>query len=363
MRQIPYRLLAALTITLTLGGCVTYPATPVVVGNTYVRKAPPVYSYSVITDPGYRYYDDTLGVYVFYDRSDVFYRQGHYYRWHHDHWISASHWRGPWYPAPNLYISANFNDRWHTRLRRHGHRYAGGHHDRPPRRHGHNDGYKRRDSHDGNAHRDDRRGKGLDRREKGWERHERGQDQRERVRDRRELVLDRREKVRDRREKGLDRGRGGEHGFAGIAEPKRRALQVENRSGDRRVERRNPPRNPSRNERAVKFADKPTGNRGPRVVPAVERPATDRRTVREKPKQQNKRSHPKPQRNAPKDRRNESAKAAPHEEGEQPKNERPKKKEAEKKKKSQKKTDKRDEVRMVREPLNGRFNEARRRID
>ncbi|WP_428821380.1 hypothetical protein [Microbulbifer sp. MCCC 1A16149] len=354
MRQIPYRLLAALTITLTLGGCVTYPAAPPVIGgSTYVRKAPPVYSYSVITDPGYRYYDDTLGVYVFYDRSDVFYRQGRYYRWYQDHWISASHWGGRWYPAPNFYISANFNDRWHTRLRRHGHRYAGGHHDRPPRRHGHNDGYNRRDWHDGNAHRDDRRGK-------GWERRERGQDQREKLRDRRELVL-------DRREKGQDRGRGGEHGFAGKAEQKRQASRMDNRGGDRRNERGKPHRIPSRDERVVKVADKPTSSRGPRVIPAVERPAIDRRTVRDRPKPQTQRGQPQRQRKAQNDRRNAAEKPAPRQERKQPKNEQPKneqpKKKGKEKKKSKKKTDKRDQVRREREPLTRRSNEARRRID
>ncbi|WP_143735706.1 hypothetical protein [Microbulbifer mangrovi] len=362
MRQIPYRLLAALTITLTLGGCVTYPAAPPVIGgNTYVRKAPPVYSYSVITDPGYRYYDDTLGVYVFYDRSDVFYRQGRYYRWYQDHWISASHWGGRWYPAPNFYISANFSDRWHTRLRRHGHRYAGGHDYRPPRRHGHDDGYKRRDWHDGNAHRDDRREKGLDRREKGWERRERGLDQREKVRDRREIVLDRREKVRDRREKGQDRGRGSEDRFAGKAEQKRRASQVDNRGGDRLSERGKSHRIPSRDERIVKVAEKPTSSRGPRVIPAVERPAIDRRSVRERPKPQTQRGQP--QRNAPKDRRNDAAKPVQRHEREQPKNERPKKNKKEEEKKSKKKADKRDQVRRVREPHTLRSSEVRRRID
>ncbi|WP_193164102.1 hypothetical protein [Microbulbifer hainanensis] len=361
MRQVPYRLLAALTIVLTLGGCVTYPsAPPVIVGSNYVRKAPPVYSYSVITDPGHRYYDDTLGVYVFYDRSDVFFRQGRYYRWHQDHWISANHWRGPWYPAPNLYISANFNDRWQTRLRRHGDRYAGGHDHRAPRRNDHDDGYNRRDQHESNAHR------------------------------------------LDRREEGQIRGRGGEHGFAGIAEPKPRASQMDNRSRDRRNERPEPRRNPSRNERAVKLADKPTGIRGPRVVPVLDRPATDRRTVRDRPKPQTQRGQPQLQRNAPNDRRNAAAKPAsrqeadrrtvrdrptpqtqrgqpqpqrhapndrrkaaakpaPRQEREQPENEQPKK--TEKKKKSKKKTDKRDQVRLVREPVNHRSNEARRRID
>ncbi|MCK7596670.1 hypothetical protein M0G74_05210 [Microbulbifer sp. CAU 1566] len=343
MRQLPYRLLAALTITLTLGGCVTYPAAPPVIGgSTYVRKAPPVYSYSVITDPGYRYYDDTLGVYVFYDRSDVFYRQGRYYRWYQDHWISASHWGGRWYPAPNFYISANFNDRWHTRLRRHGQRYAGGHDYRPLRRNDHDDGYNQRDRDENNGYRHDRRGQGQ------------------------------------------DRGRGGEHGFAGAAESKGRASQVDNRSldnrsldnrsldkrrEDRRNERPNPRQNPSRDERVVKVADKPTGNRVPRVVPAVERPATDRRTVSDRPKPQTQRGQP--QRNAPKDRRNTAAKPAPPRKGKQPKNEesesekpkseQPKKKKKEKK--SKKKTDKRDQVSRVREPLTHRSNEARRQID
>ncbi|WP_237064832.1 hypothetical protein [Microbulbifer guangxiensis] len=332
MRQVPYRLLAALTITLTLSGCVTYPAGPPVVGgSTYVRKAPPVYSYSVITDPGYRYYDDTLGVYVFYDRSDVFYRQGRYYRWYQDHWISANHWAGPWYPAPNLTISGSFNDRWHSRLRRHGHHYAGGHHYRPPRRHGHDDGYNRRDWHDSSAYRHDRR--------------EKGQDHREKVRDRREIVQDRREKVRDRRERDQDRGLGGKHGFAGIAEQKRRAPQMDNRGGDRRNERRNDRRNPHRDEGTVKLGDKPTGSRGPRVVPVSERTAHDRRTVRDRLKPQAQRGQPQPQHNAPTDRRNTAAKPAPHQKREQPKNEQPKKKEKEKK--SKKKTDKRDQVRRV----------------
>ncbi|TLM78597.1 hypothetical protein ACONUD_04530 [Microbulbifer harenosus] len=333
MRQFPYRLLAALTITLTLGGCVTYPSAPVYVGSTYVRHAPPVYSYSVITDPGYRYYDDTLGVYVFYDRSDVFFRQGHYYRWYQDHWISASHWHGPWYPAPNFYVSANFNDRWHTRLRRHGHHYAGGHHDRPPRRHDHDDGYNRRDRHEGNGQRQDRREEGQ-----------------------------------DRRVQGQDRGRGGEQGFAGIAEPKRRGSQVDNRSEDRRNEHRNPGPNPGRDVRAVKLADKPTGIRDPRVVPASEHPAMDRRAVRDRPKQQNIRGQhqPQPQRNAPNDRHNNAAKPAPPQEGkepkrEQPENEQPKKKTQEKKPK--KRTDKRDQVIRVREPRTHRSNEARRQID
>ncbi|SDZ79638.1 hypothetical protein [Microbulbifer marinus] len=362
MRQIPYRLLAALTISLTLGGCVTYPATPVIVGNTYVRKAPPVYSYSVITDPGYRYYDDTLGVYVFYDRSDVFYRQGHYYRWHHDHWISASHWRGPWYPAPNLYISGNFNDRWHSRLRRHGHRYAGGHDYRPPRRHVHDDGYNRRDRHESNGHRRDRREEGQDRRGQGQNRGRGGEHGFAGVAEpkRRASQTDNRSGHRDdRREKGQNRGRGGEHGFAGIAEPKPRPSQMDNRSGDRRNERRNP----RPNERAVKLADKPIGIRDPRVVPALERPATDRRAVRDRPKPQNKRGQPQPQpqrqRNAPNDRRNTAAKPTSHQEREQPKNEQPK----EKKKKSKKKTDKRDQVRLVHEPRTRLSNEARRRID
>ncbi|WP_226661818.1 hypothetical protein [Microbulbifer aggregans] len=334
MRQVPYRLLAALTITLTLGGCVTYPAAPpVVVGGTYVRKAPPVYSYSVITDPGYRYYDDALGVYVFYDRSDVFYRQGRYYRWHQDHWISASHWGGRWYPAPNFYISANFNDRWHTRLRRHGPHYAGGHDYRPPRRHDHDDGYNRRDRHESNGHRRERREDGQ-----------------------------------DRRGQGQNRDRGGEQRFAGIAEPKRRAPQVDNRSldkrrEDRRNERGNPRLNPSRDLRAVKLADKPTGIRDPRVVPAVARPATDRRMVRDMPKPQNQRGQPQPQRKAPNDRRNAAAKPALRQERERPENEQPRKKESEKKKTSNKKTDKRDQVRLVREPLNRRSNEARRQID
>jgi len=329
MRQLPYRLLAALTITLTLGGCVTYPAAPpVVVGSTYVRKATPVYSYSVITDPGYRYYDDTLGVYVFYDRSDVFYRQGRYYRWYQDHWISASHWGGRWYPAPNFYISANFNDRWHTRLRRHGHRYAGGHDYRPPRRHGHDDGYNRRDRHDSNGHRYDRRDRGQ-----------------------------------DRREKGQNPGRGGEHGFAGKAEPARKASQADNRNWDRRNEHRNPRPNPSRAERVVKVADKPTGIRDPRVVPAVDRPAIDRRTVRDRPKPQNQRDQPQRQRNAPNERRNTAAKPTSRQKHEQPESKQPKKKEKDKKKKSKKKTDMRDHVRRVREPLNRRSNEARRRID
>ncbi|SDK21631.1 hypothetical protein [Microbulbifer yueqingensis] len=387
MRQVPYRLLAALTITLTLGGCVTYPATPVFVEKTYVRKATPVYSYSVMTDPGYRYYDDILGVYVFYDRSDVFYRQGRYYRWYQDHWISASHWRGPWYPAPNLYISGSFNDRWHTRLRRHGHRYAGGHHPRPPRRHGHDDGYNRRDWHDSNGHRDDRwekgqdqREKGRDRREKGWDRREKRQDQHEKGWDRREKGWDRREKGWDRREKGWDRrekgwdrrekgrdqrekgqnrreerqhrGRGGEHGFAGTAEPKRRESAMDNRSWDRGNERRKPHRNPSRDERAVKLADKPTGIRGPRVVPVLEHPATDRRTVRDRPKPKTQHGQPQRQRqrNAPNDRRNTAVKPAPRQERGQPKNEQPKKKKREKEKKSKKKTDRRDQKRLVREP-------------
>ncbi|MFV8782497.1 hypothetical protein ACNKU7_08760 [Microbulbifer sp. SA54] len=327
MRQFPYRLLAALTITLTLGGCVTYPAAPpVVVGSTYVRKAPPVYSYSVITDPGYRYYDDALGVYVFYDRSDVFYRQGRYYRWYQDHWISASHWGGRWYPAPNFYISANFNDRWHTRLRRHGHHYAGGHHDRPPRRHDHDDGYNRQDRHDSNGHRHDRREEGQ-----------------------------------DRRGHGQDRGRGGEQRFAGIGEPKPRVSQVDNRSGDRRSEHRNPRPNPGRDVRAVKLADKPTGIRDPRVVPAIERPAIDRRAVRDRPKPQNLRGKPQRQRNAPNDQRNATAKPAPRQEREQPENEQPREKE--KKKQPKKKIDKRDQVRLEREQRTGRSRETRRQID
>ncbi|WP_237056117.1 hypothetical protein [Microbulbifer sediminum] len=350
MRQLPYRLLAALTITLTLGGCVTYPATPVYVEKTYVRKPAPVYSYSVMTDPGYRYYDDTLGVYVFYDRSDVFYRQGRYYRWHQDHWISASHWRGPWYPAPNLTISGNFNDRWHSRLRRHGHRYAGGHDYRPPRRHVHDDGYDRRDWHDSNGHRHDRREKGQDQREKGRDRREKGRDHREKGWDRREKGWDRREKGQNRREERQHRGRGGEHGFAGTAEPKRRASPVDNRSWDRGNERRKPRRNPGRDERAVKLADKPTGIRGPRVVPALEHPTTDRRTVRDRPKPKTQRGQPQRQRNAPNDRRHTAAKPAPRQEREQPKNEQPKKKKREKEKKSKKKTDRRDQKRRVREP-------------
>ncbi|MBB5210521.1 hypothetical protein [Microbulbifer hydrolyticus] len=340
MRQVPYRLLAALTITLTLGGCVTYPAAPpVVVGGTYVRKAPPVYSYSVITDPGYRYYDDTLGVYVFYDRSDVFYRQGRYYRWYQDHWISASHWGGRWYPAPNFYISANFNDRWHTRLRRHGHHYAGGHHDRPPRRHGHDDGYNRRDRLDSNGNRYDRRDKGQGRREKALDRREKRQD-------RREIVL-------DRREKRQNPGRGGEHRFVGMAEPKRRASQADNRDGDRHSDRRNPRGNPGRDERVVKRADKPTVIRDPRVVPAVERPGIDRRTVRDRPKPQSQRGQ-RP-RSTPDDRRNTSTKPASRQEREQPKKK-------EKGKKAEKKADKRDQVRLVHEPLNPRSSEAQRRI-
>ncbi|WGL17225.1 hypothetical protein PVT68_02740 [Microbulbifer bruguierae] len=323
MRQVPHRLLAALSITLTLGGCVTYPAVPPVIGgSTYVRKAPAVYSYTVITDPGYRYYDDTLGVYVFYDRSDVFFRQGHYYRWYQDHWISASHWHGPWYPAPNFYVSANFNDRWHTRLRRHGHHYAGGRDYTPPRRHDHDDGYNRRDRHEGNGQRHDRREEGQ-----------------------------------DRRGQGQNRGRGGEQGFAGIAEPKPRAPQVDNRSGDRGNEHRNPRPDPGRDVRAVKLADKPTGIYDPRVVPALERPAIDRRTVHERPKPQNLRGQPQPQRNAPNDRHNNAAKPAPRQEREQPENEQPKEK------KSKKKTDKRDQVRLVREPLTRRTNESRRQID
>ncbi|WP_334078842.1 hypothetical protein [Microbulbifer sp. M83] len=371
MRQLPYRLLAALTITLTLGGCVTYPATPVYVEKSYVRKPAPVYSYSVITDPGYRYYDDTLGVYVFYDRSDVFYRQGRYYRWHQDHWIRANHWRGPWYPAPNLTISANFNDRWHSRLRRHGQRYAGGHHYRPPRRHGHDDGYSRRDRYDSNAHRHDRREKGWDQREKGRDRREKGQDRREERQHRgrggeqgfagaaepkrRASQTDNRRGHRDdRREKGQNRGRGGEHGFAGTAEPKRRASPMDKRSWDRRNERRNEPRNPHRNpgrdERAVKLADKPTGIRGPRVVPVLEHPATDRRTVRDRPRPKTKHGQPQRQRNAPNDRRNTAAKPAARQEREQPRNEQPKKKKREKEKKSKKKTDRRDQKRLVREP-------------
>ena len=388
MSQVPYRLLATLAITLTLGGCVTYPAAPPVIGGgTYVRKAPPVYAYTVITDPGYRYYDDTLGVYVFYDRSDVFYREGRYYRWYQDHWISASHWGGRWYPAPSFYISANFNDRWHTRLRRHGHRYAGGHHDRLPRRNGHDDGYNRRDRHDSNGHRYDRRERGQDRREKRQDRRERGQDQREKaldrremvldrrekvrdrgeivqdrrekVRDRREVVLDRREKVRDRREKDQDRGLGGKHGIAGIAEQKRRASQMDNRSADRRNERpeprRVPIRNPNREERVVKLADKPTGSRSPRVIPAVDRPAVDRRTVHDRLKPQSQRAQP--QRKPVNDRRDTAAKPAPRQERKRPKNEQPKRKDKEKK------TDKRKQEHLVREPHNRRSNEARRRID
>ncbi|SHE52474.1 hypothetical protein SAMN04487965_0077 [Microbulbifer donghaiensis] len=353
MRQVPYRLLAALAITLTLGGCVTYPAAPpVVVGSTYVRKAAPVYSYSVITDPGYRYYDDTLGVYVFYDRSDVFYRQGHYYRWHQDHWISANHWRGPWYPAPNLYISANFNDRWHTRLRRHGHRYAGGRDYRPPRRNVHDDGYNRRDRHESNGYRRDRREEGQDRREKGQNRGRGGEHGFAGIAEpkRRASQTDNRSGHRDdRREKGQNRDRGGEHGFAGLAEPKRRASQTDNRSGERGNERRKPRRNPSRDERVVKVADKPTGIRAPRVVPALERPATDRRAVRDRPKPQNQRGQPQRQYNAPNDRRNTAAKPAARQEGEEPK---------EKKKKSKKKADKSDQARRAREPLARRSNEA-----
>ncbi|WOX05510.1 hypothetical protein [Microbulbifer pacificus] len=327
MRQVPHRLLAALTITLTLGGCVTYPAAPPVIGGgTYVRKATPVYSYTVITDPGYRYYDASLGVYVFYDRSDVFFRQGHYYRWYQDHWISASHWHGPWYPAPNFYVSANFNDHWHTRLRRHGQHYAGGHDYTPPRRHDRDDGYNRRDRHEGNGQRHDRREEG-----------------------------------RDRPGQGQDRGRGGEQGFAGIAEPKPRAPQVDNRGGDRRNERQNPRPNPGRDVRAVKLADKPTGIRDPRVVPALERPATDRRTVHDRRKPQSQRGQPQPQRNAPNDQRNAAAKPASSQEGKEPKSEQPKKKTQ--KKKSQKTTDKRDQVNRVREPLTHRSNEPRRQID
>ena len=361
MRQVPYRLLAAITITLTLGGCVTYPAAPpVVVGGTYVRKAPPVYSYSVITDPGYRYYDDTLGVYVFYDRSDVFYRQGRYYRWYQDHWISASHWGGRWYPAPNFYIATNFNDRWRTRLRRHGHHYAGGHHDRPPRRHDHDDGYNRRDRHDGDGHRYDRRERGQDRREKALDRLEKRQDRHEIVLDRREKREDRREIVLDRREKRQNSGRGGEHGFAGKAESQRRSSQADNRSWDRRNERRdehrNPRPNPRRDERVVKVADKPTGIRDPRVVPEVDRPAIDRRTVRDRPKPQSQRGQ-RP-RATPDDRRNAAAKPAPRQEREEPK-----KNDKKKEKKSNKKTDRRDQVRRVREPINRRSSEARRRID
>ncbi|WP_158681720.1 hypothetical protein [Microbulbifer pacificus] len=324
MRPFPYRLLTALTITLTLGGCVTYPSAPVYVGSTYVRHSPPVYSYSVITDPGYRYYDDTLGVYVFYDRSDVFYRQGHYYRWYQDHWISASHWRGPWYRAPDFYVSGSFNDRWHTRLRRHGHHYAGGRDYTPPRRQDHDDGYNRRDRHEGNGQRHDRRDEG-----------------------------------RDRPGQGQNRGRGGEQGFAGKAVPEPRAPQADNRSGDRRNEHRNPSPNPRRDVRAVKLADKPTGIRDPRVVPALERPAIDRRAVRDSPKPQNLRGQP--QRNAPNDRHNNAAKPVPPQEGKEPKSEQPKKKTQEKK--SKKNTDKRDQVIRVREPLTGRSNEARRRID
>ena len=378
MRQIPYRLLAALTITLTLGGCVTYPsAPPVIGGSTYVRTAPPVYSYTVITDPGYRYYDDALGVYVFYDRSDVFYREGRYYRWYQDHWISASHWGGRWYPAPNFYISANFNDRWYSRLRRHGHNYAGGHHYRPPRRHGHDDGYNRRDWHDSNAYRHDRREKGQNHREKDWDRRERGQDQREKVLDRREMVLDRREKVRDRREivqdrrdkvrdrreKDLDQGLGGKHGIAGIAEQKRRASQMDNRGGDRRNERPEPRRVPSRDERVVKLVDKPTGTRGPRVIPAVDRPAVDRRTVHDRLKPQSQRAQP--QRKALNDRLNTAAKPAPRQEHKQPKSEQPKKKEQrrEKEKNSKEKTDKRKQVRQEREPHSRKSREVQRRID
>ncbi|WP_153039202.1 hypothetical protein [Microbulbifer sp. Q7] len=336
MRQLPYRLLAALTITLTLGGCVTYPvAPPVIGGSTYVRAAPPVYSYSVITDPGYRYYDDTLGVYVFYDRSDVFYRQGHYYRWHQDHWISASHWRGPWYPARNLTFSVNFNDRWHTRLRRHGHYYAGGHHHRPPRRHGHDHGYKQRDRYDSKAYRHDRR-------EKGWER---------------------REERQDRREERQDLGRDGVHGFAGVAKPKGRAFQADNRSGDRRndrgYERRNPDRKLTKDERVVKVTDKPASSRGPRVVPAVERPAIDRRAVRDRSKPENHRGKPQRQRNVSDEQRAPAAKPAPRKEREQAKREQPKKKE----KRSRKKADKRDQARRVREPLPRRTDGARRQID
>ncbi|WP_299592947.1 hypothetical protein [uncultured Microbulbifer sp.] len=334
MRRLPYRLLAALTITLTLGGCVTYPSTPVVVGNTYVREAPPVYSYSVITDPGYRYYDDTLGVYVFYDRSDVFYRQGHYYRWHHDHWISASHWGGRWHPAPNFYISANFNDRWHTRLRRHGHRYAGGHHHKPPRRQAYDDGYKRRDRHDSNPYR-----------------------------------YDRREKGKDRREERENRGWDGANGFVGVAKPKGRAFQADSRSGDRRndrrkdrgSERRNPGRNVTRDERVVKVEGKPTGIRDPRIVSAVDRPANDRRAVRDTLKPQSQRAQPQrqSQRKAPNERRNTAAKPAPRQERKQPKNEQPKKKE----KNSKKNADNRKQVHIVREPRTRRSNEARRQID
>ncbi|MCA0901476.1 hypothetical protein [Microbulbifer agarilyticus] len=334
MRQIPYRLLAALTITLTLGGCVTYPAaTPVIVEQSYVRKAPPVYSYSVITDPGYRYYDDTLGVYVFYDRSDVFYREGRYYRWYRDHWISASHWGGRWYPAPNFYISANFNDRWHTRLRRHGQRYAGGHQYRPPRRHVHDHSYKQRDRHDGNPYRHDRREEGRDRREEG----------------------------RDRREERQDRGRDGVQGFAGVPGSKRRVFQADSQGGDRRNERRNPRLNPSRNERVVNVAGKPAGIRDPHVVPAVDRSENDRRAVRDRLKPQSQRAQPQhqPQRKASNDRRNTAAQPAPRQEREQPKNEQPKKKEKE----SKKKTDKHKQVRLVHDPRTRRSNEARRQID
>ncbi|WP_285762228.1 hypothetical protein [Biformimicrobium ophioploci] len=133
----------------------------------------------MISDPGYRFYDDTLGVYVFYDRSDVFYRHGRYYRWYRDHWISANHWGGPWYPSPNLYISVNFHDHWHKRLRRHGHRYAGGRHHRPPRRHGHHDRHDRRERHDGDGRHD--RHDDRDRRERREERQDRRNDRRDKL--------------------------------------------------------------------------------------------------------------------------------------------------------------------------------------
>ncbi|GAB2525746.1 hypothetical protein [Microbulbifer agarilyticus] len=377
MRQAPYRLLAALAITLTLGGCVTYPsAPPVMVEQTYVRKAPPVYSYSVITDPGYRYYDEALGVYVFYDRSDVFYRQGRYYRWYQDHWISANHWYGPWIPAPNLYVSVNFNDRWRTRLHRHGHRYAGGHHYKPPRRHAYDDGYKRRDRHDSNPYRYERREKAKDRREDLWDRREDRKDRREEFKDRREELRDHRDDRKDRREERQNRGRDGVQGFAGVAKPKQRAFQADSRSGDRRNdrhiervnERRNPDRKPNRgsswDERIVKVAGKPAGTRDPRIIPAVDRPAIDRRAARDRLKPQSQRAQPQrqSQRNAPIDRRNTAAKPAPRQERKQPKSEQPKKKERKKENKSNKKTDKRAQVRTVRDPRTRRSNEARRQI-
>ncbi|KUJ84848.1 hypothetical protein AWR36_004205 [Microbulbifer flavimaris] len=134
---------------------------------------------------------------------------------------------------------------------------------------------------------------------------------------------------------------------------------MDNRGGDGRNERRNDHRNPRRDERTVKLADTPTGSRGPRVIPVSERPAHDRRTVRDRPKPQTQRGQPQRQRKAPNDRRNTAAKPAPRQEREQLKNRQPKKKE----KKSKKKKDKRDQVRRVREPLNRRSNEARRKID